>query len=267
MKDLFDAGILGVIEGLTEFIPVSSTGHLILAETILRRPDAAASVFDVFIQVGAVMAVLWVRRARIVRMLAGLPSDRQEQGMALKIVVAFLPAALLGMVLHGFIKAVLFSPWVVGASLIGGGVFMLFAERIAPAEKTPSMESMPLKTALGIGLCQMLALIPGISRAGASIVGARMLGVERRTATEFSFFLAIPTIFGAAAYDLYKNIDLLSRDDLPLFLTGTVTAFVAALLVVNWLIDFVGRHGFVPFGWYRIVAGGAVLALLFSGVL
>ncbi len=267
MNDLLDAVILGIVEGLTEFIPVSSTGHLILAEAVLGRERASASVFDIFIQTGAILAVVWARRERLGRMARGLTHDTAERAAALKILLAFLPAALLGVVFHGFIKNVLFSPWVVAGSLIAGGVFMLFAERLAPPETARSMEAISWKKALGIGLCQTAALVPGISRAGASIVGARLLGVELRTATEFSFFLAIPTIFGAAAFDLYKSAHLLSLADVPMFLTGTVAAFVSALIVVNGLIGFIGRHGFAPFGWYRIGLGAAVLAALTGGLL
>lgn len=263
----FDSIILGIVEGLTEFIPVSSTGHLILTETLLNREHGNASVFDVFIQIGAIFAVVWARRARITRMVLGLPSDRDEQLLALKIIVAFLPAAFAGALLHNFIKEVLFSPWVVSIGLIVGGIFMLFAERIAKPATMTNMESMSVKTALCVGLCQVAALIPGISRAGASIVGARLIGVEMRTAAEFSFFLAIPTIFGAAAYDLYQNWDIVSANDIPFFAVGTIAAFISALFVVNFLIDFVGKYGFKPFGYYRILIGVIVLSLLYAGII
>lgn len=264
---LFHSALLGVIEGLTEFIPVSSTGHLIIGEAFLRRPDATASVFDVFIQTGAILAVVWARRQRVFRLAWGFFTNAQERLMGVKIIIAFLPAALTGVLFHGFIKEVLFSPFVVGASLIIGGIIMLVVERSAPDPRMDDMDSISLKTAFCIGLCQVAALIPGISRAGASIVGAQFLGVERRAATEFSFFLAIPTIIGAAAYDLYKNIDILSMEDLPVFATGTVTAFISALFVVNGLIAFVGKHGFKPFGYYRIAIGLVVFLLLSQGLL
>lgn len=267
ITQFLDSIILGIVEGLTEFIPVSSTGHLILTESLLGRNHETAGVFDVFIQIGAILAVVWARRARIVKMIVGLPSVREEQLLATKIVVAFLPAAFAGAFLHSFIKDVLFSPWVVSIGLIVGGVFMIFAERLARPQTITNMESMSLKMALGVGLCQVAALIPGISRAGASIVGARLLGVEMRTAAEFSFFLAIPTIFGAAAYDLYQNWDIVSADDIPSFAIGTIAAFMSALVVVNYLIDFVGKYGFKPFGYYRIVVGCLVLGLLYSGII
>ena len=262
-----DSIILGIVEGLTEFIPVSSTGHLIAAESILGRTEESAKVFDVFIQIGAILAVVWARRIRIIHIIAGLPKDRVQQLLALKIIVAFLPAAIAGVLFYPIIKAVLFSPWVVGITLITGGIFMIFAEKFARQPDVTSMESMSVMTALKIGLCQILSLIPGVSRAGASIVGARLLGVEMRTAAEFSFFLAIPTIFGAAVYDLYKSRDLLSPNNVPEFAIGTIAAFSSALIVVKWLIDFVGKHGFKPFGYYRIVAGIILIALLYTGTI
>jgi undecaprenyl-diphosphatase len=263
---LLESGFLGIVEGLTEFIPVSSTGHLILAEAFLQRPGAS-SVFDVFIQIGAIMAVIWVRRERVLRLSWGFFADKNERLMGFKIIAAFLPAAIMGIFLHGFIKNVLFSPWVVGVSLIVGGVIMLIIERSAPKSHTDTMDSISMKTAFGIGICQIASLIPGISRAGASIVGAQFLGVERRAATEFSFFLAIPTILGAAVFDMYENRHLLTGADIPIFAMGTVTAFISALFVVRGLIEFVGKHGFKPFGYYRIVLGLVVLILLYTGVL
>ncbi|PZP54697.1 MAG: undecaprenyl-diphosphatase [Micavibrio aeruginosavorus] len=265
LDNIIDSIILGIVEGLTEFIPVSSTGHLILTESILNRHHETAGVFDVFIQVGAILAVVWARRMRILKMAIGLPNERAEQLLAAKIIIAFIPAAIAGFFLHGFIKEVLFSPWVVAIGLIVGGIFMLFAERLSKPPMITNMESMSLKMALGVGLCQVAALIPGISRAGASIVGARMLGVEMRTAAEFSFFLAIPTIFGAAAFDMYQNWDIVSASDLPWFALGTIAAFFSALIVVNWMINFVGKHGFKPFGYYRIVVGIIVLIFLSLG--
>lgn len=262
---LFDSAILGVIEGLTEFIPVSSTGHLILGEALLQRSDASASVFDVFIQIGAILAVIWARRERVFSLALGFFTDAQERLMGFKIIAAFLPAAIMGVIFHGFIKEVLFSAVVVGISLIVGGVIMLIIERSAPKPRMENMDSISLKTAFGIGLCQVASLIPGISRAGASIVGAQFLGVERRAATEFSFFLAIPTIIGAAIYDLYQNIGILNLSDLPVFATGTIAAFISALIVVNGLIAFVGKHGFKPFAYYRIIIGCVVLFLVYEG--
>lgn len=267
MQDLLEAGLLGIIEGLTEFIPVSSTGHLIVGETLLKRVDETAKVFDVFIQIGAILAVVWARRQRVFNLTTGFFTDARERAMGLKIIAAFLPAAMVGAAFHNQIKDVLFSPWVVAVSLIIGGIILLIVERASPAPRYDNMDNMSFKVALGIGICQITSLIPGISRAGASIVGAQFLGVERKAAAEFSFFLAIPTIFGAALYDLYKNRDIVSLSDFPVFAVGTVTAFVSALIVVNWLIDFVGKYGFKPFGYYRIVAGIALLGLLYFGII
>lgn len=262
MQDLLAAAVLGLIEGLTEFIPVSSTGHLIVAEAVLARGDVTASVFDVFIQIGAILAVVWARRARVLSLAIGFFTNTRERAMGTKIIVAFLPAALIGVLLHHHIKEYLFSPTVVAIALIAGGVILLFVERMAPQPKYQNMDAITLKTAFGIGVCQIASLIPGVSRAGASLVGAQFLGVDRRAAAEFSFFLAIPTIFGAAIFDLYKNRDLVSLADAPVFAVGTFAAFVSALIVVNGMIAFVGRYGFGPFGYYRIIAGFTILALL-----
>lgn len=267
MREYIDAALLGIIEGLTEFIPVSSTGHLIVAEAFLDRVSQNTDVFDIFIQVGAIMAVVWARKERVFKLATGFFYDRHERTMGLKIVAAFLPAAIAGVLFHSQIKEVLFSPTVVAVSLIVGGIIMLIVERAASKPRFQNIDSIPFKTALGIGICQVAALIPGVSRAGASIVGAEFLGVERKTAAEFSFFLAIPTIFGAAVYDLYKNWHKLDMSDLPIFATGTIMAFIAASIVVNALIAFVGKYGFKPFGYYRIVAGFVLLALLYINVL
>lgn len=267
MQDLLQAGLLGIIEGITEFIPVSSTGHLIVGEAFLKRADATSSVFDVFIQIGAILAVVWARRQRVFTLATGFFTDAHERSMGLKIIVAFLPAAVAGVLFHSQIKEVLFSPWIVAISLIIGGIVLLIAEQASPAPRYKNMDSMSFKTAFGIGLCQIASLIPGISRAGASIVGAQFLGMERKAAAEFSFFLAIPTIFGAAVYDLYKNIDIISLSDAPVFAVGTLMAFASALMVVNWLIGFVGKHGFKPFGYYRIIAGTVLMILLYFNVI
>lgn len=266
-QTLFDSAILGVIEGVTEFLPVSSTGHLILAEAALGLDSILASVFIVVIQLGAILAVMVARRIRVWSMATGFFTNTYERLMALKILTAFFPAVIAGVLFHDFIKAVLFSPWVVAVSLIVGGVIMLIVERAAPRARMDGIDNITFKTALGIGLCQLVALIPGVSRAGASIVGAQYLGVERKTATEFSFFLAMPTMFGAASYDLYKNRDLLSFADIPMFAVGVLAAFISALIVVNALINFVGKHGFTPFAWYRIALGLLCLGLLSVGFL
>lgn len=264
---LIDAAILGVVEGVTEFIPVSSTGHLILAGTILGSPFLSSGVFEVFIQAGSILAVMCYYVVRVMGLARGVFVPGRDRDLLMKILIAFFPAALVGVLLHGFIKGVLFSPWVVAVALIVGGFVMLWVERRAPKSYAPTIDHISFKTALQIGLCQLAALIPGVSRAGASIVGAQFFGVSRPAATEFSFFLAIPTILGAATYDLYRNFDVLTPADLPIFTVGFIAAFISALIVIRWLIRYVSKHGFAPFAYYRIVAGAVMLGLLSFGVL
>lgn len=260
------AVILGIVEGLTEFLPVSSTGHLILAATVLGFTGPTSKLFHVVIQLGAILAVCWVYRGRLLNAAAGLLTDPPAQRFVANILIAFLPAALVGALLHRFIKEVLFSPWVVAVSLVVGGFLILVIERIRPLPRVRVVEAMPLRTALGIGFCQIAAMIPGVSRAGATIMGGLMLGVSRPAATEFSFFLAIPTMFGAAVYDLYKSRAELSFDDGAVIAVGFVVSFLAALLVVRWVVDFVARHGFGVFAWYRIVLGTvAMIGLWYAG--
>ena len=258
------AAFLGLIEGLTEFIPVSSTGHLILAIDLIGFQGPPGKVFEIAIQLGAILAVCCVYASRLFRVARDLPTRVEARRFAGAILLAFLPAMVIGAAAHGFIKQVLFSPWVVSVSLIVGGLAILLIERIAPPPRHREVEAFPLRLALGIGLCQTVAMIPGVSRSGATIMGALMLGVERRAAAEFSFFLAIPTMFAATAYDLYKNRDLLSFDDGALIATGFIAAFLAGLVVVRALLAFVSRRGFAPFAWYRMAVGGAMLAILLS---
>jgi undecaprenyl-diphosphatase len=253
--DTLTALILGAIEGLTEFLPISSTGHLILAGDFLGFQSDLGKLFEIVIQLGAILAVVVLFFRRLWRVLVGLPSDPAARRFAYAVILAFLPAAVLGVLFHNFIKSVLFSPWVVVTTLVLGGIAILAIERLAPRPRHREIETMPMTTALGIGLCQALALIPGVSRAGATILGAEMLGVDRRIATEFSFYLAIPTMLGATVYELWKSRDALSANGIDLIAIGFVTAFVVALPVVRGLIGFVGRHGLAPFAWYRIVVG------------
>lgn len=262
---VFDAIILGIVEGLTEFIPVSSTGHLILTEAWLGNTSLKSGVFDVFIQIGAIFAVLWVYRARVFGMIRGLYQPGPDRALLINVMIAFIPAAVMGVLLHSVIKSVLFTPSVVAVGLIVGGIIMLWVERRAPAAQTMTIDQVTPKTALLIGVCQIAALVPGISRAGASIVGAQFFGVARAAATEFSFFLAIPTILGAALFDLYRARDFLSVADIPYFALGTLTAFIAALIVIRWLITYVSRHGFAPFAYYRLGLGAVMLALISLG--
>lgn len=258
--------ILGIVEGLTEFIPVSSTGHLILTEHIIGYDGPQAGIIDVVIQVGAILAICWLYRERLWAVTWGLGSDAGARRFTANVLLAFLPAAVVGAIAHDFIKRVLFSPWVVAVSLIVGGVAILAIERWAAVRKQAiTVENLSPRLAFGVGLCQLLSLVPGVSRSGATIMGGVALGIDRKTATEFSFFLAIPTMFGAAAYDLFKNRALISTGDAAAIGVGMIAAFLVAMLVVRWLVSFVGRHGFSVFGWYRIIAGTAALAILSLG--
>src|SRR5215475_2634145 len=261
--DYLTAALLGIVEGLTEFLPVSSTGHLILADALLGIEGPASKLFDIVIQLGAILAVFWVYRARFAAAARGLSSDPVAQRFVANIVIAFLPAAVVGVVAHRFIKEVLFSPWVVAVSLIVGGILILIIERIRPRPHIDNVDDMKMRTALAIGCCQILAMIPGVSRAGATIMGAMMLRVDRAAATQFSFFLAVPTMLGATGYDLYKNRAILTTDGAALIAIGFVVAFLCALFVVRTLVGFVSRHGFGVFAWYRIAIGVVALPLLF----
>ncbi len=262
--------ILGIVEGLTEFLPISSTGHLILAGSLLGWHDDKAKLFDVAIQTGAMAAVIWYYRAPIGRVIAGLGSDRTSQRFALNVVIAFLPATVLGVLFGGYIKAVLFEPVPVALAFIIGGFVILWVEarnkRSATPPRIDDVDDLTAKDALKLGLAQAFALIPGTSRSGATIIGGMLFGLSRRTATEFSFCLAIPTLIGADVYQTVKYRDLLSVDDIPLFATGMITAFFSALACVHWLIRYVSRHDFVPFAWYRIVFGLIVLLTAYTGV-
>lgn len=253
---------LGIVEGLTEFIPVSSTGHLILLIDLLGLKMPPGKVFEIVIQLGAILAICWHYRAKLFGALIAAPRDAQKRWFLASIVLAFLPAAMLGVMFHGFIKEVLFNPVVVASMLIIGGVLIVLIERYRPAPVHHDSEAFSWKLALKIGLCQALAMIPGTSRSGATIMGALLLRVDRRAATEFSFFLAIPTMFAATFYDLYQNWAQLDFSAFGMIAAGFVSAFVAALLVVRTVIAFISRHGFAPFAYYRIVLGSAMLALL-----
>lgn len=256
------AAFLGLVEGLTEFIPVSSTGHLILFVDLLGFQGPPGRVFEVVIQFGAILAVCVLYFQRLWRLLLGLPRDEEARHFVLGILLAFLPAVVIGIVAHGFIKSVLFSPWVVAISFIVGGLAILAVEAWRPVPRYVAVEQFSLRMCLSIGFCQTLAMIPGVSRSGATIMGALMLGANRTAAAEFSFFLAIPTMLGAASYDLYKSRHALDAAGLELIAIGFVVAFVAALLVVRALLAWISRHGFGPFAWYRIIIGTLMLGLL-----
>ena len=255
--------LIGVVAGLTEFLPVSSTGHIILAEELLQFQGPPGKVFEIVIQLGAILAVCFLYRQKLwTTGLGVLRRERPALRFATAIVVAFLPAAVIGVVAHKYIKTVLFSPWVVAVALIVGGIAILLIERFAQRPRMKTVDEIDLKTALLIGLCQCLAMVPGVSRAGSTIMGARVFRVDRAAATEFSFFLAIPTMIGASVYDLYKNWSVLSWDHGAVIALGFVVAFISAAVVVGAFVRFISRHGFAIFAWYRIVVGALALAFL-----
>jgi undecaprenyl-diphosphatase len=258
------AALLGVVEGLTEFIPVSSTGHLILLVDLLGFQGPPGKVFEIAIQFGAILAICVLYWRRLWHVAAGLFSDHESQRFATNILLGFLPAMVIGVLAHGFIKSVLFSPWVVSVMLVVGGVAILAIERWRPAPAVQHVNQITPGLALKIGLCQCIAMIPGVSRSGATIMGALLLKVNRAPATEFSFFLAIPTMLAATVYDLYKNRDFLSFDDATLIGIGFACAFVSALVVVRTLIAFVSRNGFAPFAYYRILIGLLMAVVLLN---
>jgi len=259
---LFGALLLGTVEGLTEFLPVSSTGHLILVVDLIGFRGPPGQVFEVVIQLGAIGAVCWEYLGRFVRVVTGLPGDPEQVAFLRNVLLAFVPTVIVGALAYSFIKAYLFHPWVVVVALILGGFAILWIERHLPAPRDHSVEQMPARVAFYIGLCQILSMVPGVSRAGATIMGGLLLRVDRRTATEFSFFLAVPTMLAASSYDLYKNWAAMSTENLAVIALGFVAAFVSALIVVRWLIGFVSRHGFAPFAWYRIAVGVLMAGLL-----
>jgi len=254
--------LLGIVEGLTEFLPISSTGHLILASKLLGFEGPESKLFEIVIQFGAILAVCWVYRERLFHAVVGLASEAPAQRFVANIVIAFLPAAVVGLAAHSLIEKMLGSALVVAISFIVGGFLILLIERVRPRPWIHDVDSMSPATALGIGCCQILAMIPGVSRAGATIMGAMMLRVDRAAATQFSFFLAVPTMLGATVYDLYKNRAILTVEGGELIAIGFVVAFVCALFVVRTLVGFVSRHGFGVFAWYRIAIGSVALLLL-----
>jgi len=265
-QTIAEAFALGIIEGLTEFIPVSSTGHILLAGHFLGF-ESTGKAFEVLIQLGAILAILTVYFGRLWRMLLALPSDRKTQYFVAGILIAFLPAAVIGALAHGFIKEVLFeTPMLICVMLVLGGIVLLWVDRRALNPRYRDVTEFPLMTYLGIGFFQCLAMIPGTSRSGATIVGALLMGADKRSAAEFSFWLAMPTMVGAFALDLFKNRDVLTAADLPIIVTGFVTAFVVAIFVVRGLLDFVSKRGYAVFGWWRILIGSVgLVALLIWG--
>ena len=264
---LIKAAIMGVVEGLTEFLPISSTGHLILAGSLLGFDDAKAKVFDIAIQTGAIFAVILVYWQKIRSTVVALPSSRQAQRFALNVFIGFLPAVVLGLLFGKYIKAHLFTPIVVATTFILGGFVILWAEKRQSAHvRVQTVDEMTPLDALKVGLVQCLAMIPGTSRSGSTIIGGMLMGLSRQAATDFSFFLAIPTLIGAGVHSLYKERALLSMADLPMFATGLIFSFISAWLCARWLLRYIASNSFVPFAWYRIVFGIIVLVTAFSGM-
>jgi undecaprenyl-diphosphatase len=263
---LLHALILGIVEGLTEFLPVSSTGHLILAGDLLGFNDERGKVFLIVIQTGAMLAVAWEYRRRFATALAGLARDPAARRFWFNLAVAFMPAALLGLAFAKSIKAALFKPVPVALAFIAGALVILWVERRGHrAPRVERVEQMTWRDALKVGVAQAFALVPGTSRSGATIIGGMLFGLSRRAATEFSFFLAVPTLVAAGAYDFYKHRALFAAADLGIFALGFVTAFVSAFVVVRWLIRYVASHDFRPFAWYRIAFGAIVLLTASTG--
>ena len=257
---LLKAAIMGIVEGLTEFLPISSTGHLILTGSLLGLHDAKSKVFDIAIQTGAIFAVIIVYWQRLREAVVKLPSSAEARRFVLNVAIAFLPAVVLGLLFGKAIKAHLFTPAVVASTFILGGFIILWAERRpASTVRLQTVEQMSPLDALKVGLMQCLAMIPGTSRSGATIIGGMLLGLSRKAATDFSFFLAIPTLIGAGVYSLYKERALLSAADLPMFGVGLVFSFISAYACVRWLLRYIASHSFVPFAWYRIAFGIVVL--------
>jgi undecaprenyl-diphosphatase len=269
-QNLLTAFILGIVEGLTEFLPVSSTGHLIVAGSLLGYTGDRAKLFEIVIQAGAILAVCWEFRAKLLSVAGGLFHDRSAQRFVLNLFVAFLPAAILGLAFSKAIKAHLFAPVPVAAAFILGALVILWVERRLQRNpalvRIESIDAMRWPDALKVGLAQAFALLPGTSRSGATIIGGMLFGMSRKAATEFSFFLAIPTLFAATGYEFVKNRALLAGGDLSMIGVGFVTAFVSAFLVVRWLLRYVANHDFVPFAWYRIGFGIVILATAYFGL-
>lgn len=255
---LLKAFLLGIIEGLTEFLPVSSTGHLIIFGDLMNFTGDGANTFEIFIQLGAVLGVAWFYHKRLWKVISGI-NQPQERRFAINILIAFMPAVVLGLIFHSAIKTYLFNPITVAMALIVGGILILIIERKVHTPRIQTIDEIKPIDALKVGFAQTLAMFPGVSRSGATIMGGLLCGLSRTAATEFSFFLAMPTMFAATVYDLYKSRDLLHIGDIPVFAVGFITAFFTALVVVKLFLAYVSNHNFTLFAWYRIIFGMVVL--------
>ena len=264
---LLKAAIMGIVEGLTEFLPISSTGHLILAGSLMGFVGGKAKVFEIAIQTGAIFAVMLVYWQKIRSTLVELPTSRQAQKFALNVLIGFLPAAVLALLVGKMVQEHLFTPVIVATTFIVGGFIILWAEnRPVSATRVQSIDDMTPADAIKVGLAQCLALVPGMSRSGSTIIGGMLLGLSRKAATDFSFFLGMPTLIGAGVYSMYKERATLSMADAPLFIVGLVFSFISAWLCVRWLLRFISTNSFVPFAWYRIVFGIIVLVTAYTGM-
>ncbi|GGJ85301.1 undecaprenyl-diphosphate phosphatase [Pseudomonas matsuisoli] len=256
----FQAFILGVVEGLTEFLPISSTGHLIVVGDLLEFNGQTATAFKIIIQLGAILAVMWEFRERILGVVTGLPTQPQAQRFTINLLIAFIPAVVLGLLFADLIEHWLFNPITVATALVVGGIVMIWAEKREHSIKAETVDDMTWSLALKVGFAQCLALIPGTSRSGSTIIGGLLFGLSRKAATEFSFFLAMPTMVAATVYSLYKYRDILRLEDLPVFLIGFVTTFIVAMITVRALLKFIANHSYAVFAWYRIAFGILILA-------
>ncbi|MCE2687558.1 MAG: undecaprenyl-diphosphate phosphatase [Rickettsiales bacterium] len=263
-NNFFKALIMGLIEGITEFIPVSSTAHLLIASYIINFNSIKNQLFEIVIQFGAILAIAIVYRHKIFDIIKDIHKNSHNQKFVINIIIAFVPAILLGLFLHKFIKAYLFSPLIIGYAMLIGGFIILIVEKLYQKNisKHKELQEINIKSSLSIGLFQCLAMIPGVSRSGATIIGAMLLGVSRAKATEFSFFLAIPTIFSASIFDLYKNYQDLTLENIELIVFGSVIAFLSSLIVIKWLISFVAKNNFIIFAIYRIIIGGLIILII-----
>jgi undecaprenyl-diphosphatase len=265
----FKSLLLGIVEGLTEFLPVSSTGHLIVAEDLVRFRAGSREAFVIAIQAGAILAVCWEYRARLWQIVRGLGRDSAEQRLAVNVVIAFIPAAIVGVLFKNVVDTLLFFPIPVAAALVVGGFIILWVERLHAARdyhpRVDTLDQISRVDALKIGIAQCFSLFPGTSRSGATIIGGLLFGLSRTAATQFSFFLAMPTVIGATVYALYKARDELHASDVPLFAVGFIAAFISALLCVRWFLRYVSHNDFRAFAWYRIVFGGVILLTAYFG--
>ena len=256
---LFKSIIMGVVEGITEFLPISSTGHLIITGQALSFTGEKAKLFEVFIQLGAILAIVWLYREKLLSLIRKFPGDQQARRFGANLLIAFMPAAFIGLLTHKAIKQYLFSPITVTIALIAGGLVILLIENRKHSNEINEIDQITYRVAFAIGIAQVFALFPGVSRSGATIMGGLLAGVSRKTSTEFSFFLAIPTMFAATIFDLTRNYTILSYSDFEMLSVGFIAAFLSALWAVKWLIKFISSHDFKPFAYYRIIFGGVLL--------